>query len=112
MILAIDWDRTIHDTDRPIEGRKLGAPVPGAKEALTKFKTAGYKIIIHSCARPKIIRDWMTYFEIPFDYIWGEAPADYGHKPVADLYIDDRGLHFQSWARTLEEVEDRGPYLA
>lgn len=111
MILAIDWDRTLHDTDHPVPGRKLGPPLPGAREALWKLKEAGHKIIIHSCASHKAIRPWMDYFVIPFDYIWGESPGDYGVKPAADFYIDDRGLFFQSWDQTLAEIEQRGPYL-
>ncbi len=45
-ILAIDFDGVIHDFKNPIEGRRMGAPIEGTKEALDKFKSKGYKIIV------------------------------------------------------------------
>ena len=98
--IAIDYDDTIHDRQNPKEGRKLGPPLAGAKEALEALKAAGWKIIIHSCNRPKVIADWMIYYEIPYDYIWDQVG-----KPVADWYVDDRAIEFRgSWADVLEKI--------
>ena len=92
-IIAIDWDRTIHDTDNPVPGRKLGPPLPGAKEALIELRRQGHTIIIHSCARAAPMADWLAWWEIPYSTIWqGNG------KPVADWYVDDRGVKFTSWA--------------
>ena len=83
----------------------MGPPMPGAAEAMRLLKAANHNLIIHSCNRTKVIRDWMAYNNIPFDSIWGESPADNGHKPVASIYLDDRGIRFTSWAQALTDIE-------
>ena len=93
MIIAIDFDRVIHDTDHPKEGRKMGPPMEGAKEALRDLFRQGHQIIIHSCNRPEVIQKWMQYYEIPYHYVW-----DGVGKPVAHYYVDDRAVKFTSWA--------------
>ena len=63
-----------------------------AKDALTKLKADGHQIIIHSCNRPSVIADWMSYYEIPYSSVWqGQG------KPLADRYLDDLGVKFLSW---------------
>lgn len=97
-IFAIDFDGTIHDWEHPAEGRRMGPPFPYAQEALLALHMKGHKIIIHSCNRPEVIRKWMEYFSIPFDYIWGESKEDVG-KPIADFYVDDHAIPFENnWA--------------
>lgn len=111
MILAIDFDRTICDTDNPVPGYKMGPPLPFVVDALTKLKNNGHYIIIHSCRAldgPKavqVMRDWLDYFKVPYDKIWTNED---GAKPISDFYIDDRGVHFQNWIQTLDELELRG----
>lgn len=100
LIFAIDFDGVIHDCDHPVEGRHMGPPVPGTQAALRRLKQQGYKILIHSCNRPKVIRDFMTYYELPYDSIWEEQG-----KPVADFYVDDKAITFLSWSRFLEIVD-------
>ena len=70
----------------------MGEPMPGAKESLEALERAGHYLMIHSCNRPKVIADWMTYYNIPFHHIWTESG-----KPVADFYLDDRSVKFTSW---------------
>ncbi|MGE3341533.1 MAG: hypothetical protein AB7J46_06590 [Candidatus Altimarinota bacterium] len=48
---------------------------------------------------------YLDYFQIPYSSIW-----DQPGKPIADFYIDDRGLHFQNWQQVADEVEERGSY--
>ena len=106
MIIAVDFDRTIADTDNPPKGYRIGSPLPNAKEALTKFREAGHKIIIHSCRSNdgeraiKVMTDYLNYFLIPYDEVWNQTG-----KPIADLYIDDKGYHFTSWTETESFVE-------
>ena len=37
-----------------------------------------------------ILYEWLEKYEIPYDEI-------YFGKPNADVYIDDKGLKFESW---------------
>lgn len=100
-IIAVDFDGVIHDHENPIEGRRMGAPIDGAQEALEYLKGQGDKIIIFcvwagSDQGKKTISDWMVFYEIPFNDITNI-------KPNADFYIDDRAIRFVNWENTLEE---------
>lgn len=93
MILAIDFDDTIHDTKNPAPGRKMGPPLEGAKDALIEFKRQGHTIIIHTAQSSfKHIEDWLHYFDIPFDEVTNI-------KPLAACYIDDKAIHFTAWSK-------------
>lgn len=104
VVIAVDFSRTIEDSDNVVPGKKLGPPVKGAKEALTELMNQGHQIIIHTALASTIIgakavADWLDYYEIPFTEIWA-GPG----KPVAGLYIDDKGYHFISWEQTLRDM--------
>lgn len=94
MVIGIDFDGTIHDWEHPVAGRRLGPPLPGAKEALERLKAHGHSIVIHSCNREEVIAKWMDYWQIPYDVIWTS-------KPRCDLFIDDRALPFSSWSEIM-----------
>jgi hypothetical protein len=95
MILAIDFDDTIHDSKNPPKGGRMGPPMKGAKEAVDNFKRQGHTIIIHTVWGTKegapTIAKWLEYFQIPYDEITNI-------KPNADLFIDDKAVHFTDWA--------------
>ena len=95
MILAIDFDGVIHDYKNPIEGRKMGAPIVGTRDALLSFRQRGHKIIVFSVwadiSKRKVISDFMNYYRLPFDSITNI-------KPDADFYIDDKAIRFSSWS--------------
>lgn len=103
MILAIDFDDTIHDTKNRQRGFKLGKPVPGAKAAINACFLAGDTIIIHTIwggeTKMKIaIADWLDYFDIRFHTITNI-------KPKADYYIDDKAIRFTSWRDVVEHLD-------
>ena len=108
MIAAIDFDHTIHDNNNILPNFKLGQPMAGAKEALTKMRLAGHTILIHTCRANdgakavRVVEDWMKYFQIPFDAVW---QAHNGAKPVADYYIDDKGLRFTTWQEVMVQTD-------
>lgn len=102
MILAIDFDRVIHDVDNPVPGRRMGSPVAGAARYITELRRAGHTIIVHTTRanpphRTLHVRDWLLYYGIPFDDITAV-------KPSADLYIDDKAVRFTNWPDTFAEV--------
>jgi hypothetical protein len=102
MIIAVDFDGVIHDYKNPIEGRRMGAPIAGTKEALAEFEANDHRIIIFSVwgnpAGEKIIRDFMNYYELPYHEITNV-------KPQADLYIDDKAIRFTNWEEVLQNYE-------
>ena len=117
--IAVDLDGTILDFDWDSWVNKrmgyFGNPRRGAIEALKVFRQWGYRIIIHTCrtntrVNPRytlgelwlMVEKLLNYHKIPFDEVWVETG-----KPVADYYIDDRGIKFINWKQVLLEVEKK-----
>jgi hypothetical protein len=120
-LIAVDFDQTLCDSRYP----KCGDPIPGGKEALELFRSLGYLILIYSCRtchwhynifggnrdiptleREHVIamRDWLIEHGYPFDEI---DSGDKG-KPLADYYIDDKGVRFdKNWLEIMKFVEER-----
>lgn len=104
MILAIDFDGVIHDHKNPIEGKKMGLPIVGAKDALWGFQSRGDKIIIFcvwasSETTVSVIMDWCKFYDIPFEKITNV-------KPQCDVYIDDKAVRFTNWPEMERVVRD------
>lgn len=92
--VAVDFDGVIRDwgTNKPIDG---------AKNGINLLREMGFSIIIHSCNRREFIEQWLYDYDIRFDHIW-----DGIGKPVASIYLDDNGLRFLNWERTIQDVKD------
>ena len=93
----------------------MGEPQDGVKESLKKIKEMGFKIQILSCrtnrevsrygvdrmGQVKKIQQYMEKYGIPYDEILNE------HKPIAHIYIDDRGIgHRGDWNDTIEKIKE------
>lgn len=94
--IAVDWDGTLVDKDDSF--------LPGALDALRQL-TKSAKVIIHSCRG--------TYYEgavwikgrLSEEGIDAEVWTAPG-KPLADIYVDDRGLRFTNWEETLVSLRN------
>jgi len=88
---AVDLDGTLATSvwrpDNPTSD--IGTPIWANVEKLDELVEAGYKIMIHT-SRPDTdyenIEGWLNHYHIPFKVIRTG-------KPLAILYIDDRGRH-------------------
>ncbi len=100
--VAVDFDGVCHDYKNPIEGRRMGKPIDGTKEALESIRKKGYQIIIFSVwgNQPKVIEDFMKYYELPYDSITNV-------KPNASYFIDDKAIRFLNWTQTLRDIQIR-----
>ena len=100
MIIAIDYDGVIHDHTHPIPGKRMGAPLEGAREALIKLSKTN-DIIIHTVwgdeKGKQVIADWMKYYNFPELEITNV-------KPRADCYIDDKAIKHISWEQSLKDI--------
>jgi len=111
--IAIDFDGVIHKSSKGFkDGGIYDPPIKGAIEALKWFKSKGYNVILHTAKvnpdRPlvngktgkELILDWLEEYNIS-DLIDDITCI----KPRAFIYIDDRGLRFETWEQTLREFK-------
>lgn len=99
--IMVDFDGVIHDYKRPIEGRRMGLPITGAKQAIILLRER-FKVVIFTVwggteKGKKVVSDWMEYYDIPYDEITNI-------KYASEYYIDDRAIRFKDWKTTLESV--------
>ena len=86
--LCLDFDGVLHAYSKGWhDGTIYDDPVPGAVEAVLALHER-YDIVISTCRQDlDAIREWMIeHFGLRF-LVTNE-------KPIAHLYLDDRGLHF------------------
>lgn len=103
LLLALDFDGVIHNPLVKKPGYKLGVPISGVNEALNQYKNDGAIITIHSVwadtdQKCQAISAWCRYFGIPYDFITNK-------KPIADFYIDNNAIRFESWAQTAADID-------
>jgi phosphoserine phosphatase len=96
LTIAIDWDDTLWS-------RSHQCLMAGAQLAVQTLREHGCRIVIYSCNAPTWIRQVCDEQGLVVDEIWGESPTT-GLKPLADVYVDDKGLRHESWAKTLQAL--------
>lgn len=89
-------------------------PLPDAVESLRKWKLQGHYIILQTARHMrtcngnegkvlamggKLLFDWLTKWEIPYDEV-------YFGKPHSDIFIDDAGYKFTTWKNADEEIKN------
>ncbi len=110
--VAVDLHGTLADHQQGDGPTPIGPPLPGAREAMEKFRELGFRTVINSVLGDvQTIREWLTINNIPCDYInespWGNDTETSG-KIDADVYVDDRGMHFKGdWEKIEDKVRER-----
>jgi hypothetical protein len=102
LLLSVDFDGVIHDPNNRETGYKLGKPINNAAQSMQTYKNEGAIITINSVwantdQKCHAISEWCRYFGIPYDFITNK-------KPIADFYIDDNALRFESWDQTMKDI--------
>jgi len=106
LTVAVDFDGVIHDPTNRDPGYKMGKPMPGSLHSVRELMQR-YTVVILTARPPeswKSIKDWLAYFGFPEMRITNI-------KPPAVVYIDDHGLHFQSWAQAMRDFQMLEPHL-
>lgn len=109
--IAVDLDGVIFKYDYWKGIDHYGKPVEFVREALTILQKMGFEIIIYSTRTNPYVNPEYNQEElidkivsalqannIPFDGISTD-------KPLAEYYIDDRGIRFENWLSTIEEIK-------
>ncbi|MFJ2719413.1 hypothetical protein [Streptomyces sp. NPDC087437] len=122
MTVAVDFDGVIHAYTKGWQnGEIYDPPLPGAFEALDLLM-ASHAVFIHTSRAPEQVARWLidnapddmalsvTYEMAAGQEFWNERDVLLvtSRKLPAQVYIDDRGLHFRSWEQTLLELGRRG----
>lgn len=100
--VAIDFDGTLcKPTGRRFSNTDLGIPMPGAQQFVQRLVQSGADCFVHSVrantdAGRLAIDQWLARYNFPALRVVG--------KPVADVYLDDRGIRFTSWTMAYSEI--------
>ena len=111
--IALDFDGVIHnDTKGVHDGTIYGTPIEGTKDALVKLSKS-FKLVIYSCKsnpkRPLI--NGMTGTELIWEWLDQCCMIQFisdvvVNKPNALVYIDDKGLKFESWNQIMRQINE------
>ncbi len=95
--VCFDFDGVLAHYDGWNNG-KIGRPLPGGIGLAQLLTKLGYKIVICTCrTHPEhgtqeqqinAVTSWLESNQVPYDDL------DLLGKPIADIYLDDRGLRF------------------
>ena len=111
-IISIDFDGVIHKNSKGFhDGTIYDDPIPGTKESL-EFLSKNFTIVISTCKaipeRPlingktgtELIWEWLKKYDLD-QYI-----SDVTDKKIrASFYIDDKGIKFENWEQTLNDMK-------
>ncbi len=104
--IAVDFDGVIAEYDGWKGAGVLGAPRVDVRNALRTLRAEGWKIVIYTTRGEAEIAEYLVRHEFHYDEI--NRNSDYttlGHKPVADVYWDDRAFRYSGDAeKDLEAI--------
>lgn len=102
--ICLDFDGVLHNPYDRTEGYRMGQPVAGALDAVRALVAHGHTLVIHSAriqtvGDAKHVYDWLDYFGFGRYIDCVSLP-----KPLADLYVDDKGYRFSNWIEDLTRL--------
>jgi hypothetical protein len=101
LTIAVDLDGTIAEYDGWKGEKHFGRPKPYAHEALQKMRQMGMKVIIHTARKHKgLVKQYLESENLPYDKIARNIDG----KPIADVYLDDKGMKFKNWIQAMTDV--------
>lgn len=104
--IAVDFDGVVHRYSRGWQdGSIYDPPMPGALEALERLRAEGFRLVLFTTRsrtgdQLAALYAWLEQHGI--DHELFDDVTD--RKPLALLYIDDRGLRFENWPQALEQT--------
>ncbi|TXS40092.1 hypothetical protein [Streptomyces sp. OR43] len=116
MTIAVDFDGVIHAYSRGWQdGTIYDEPMPGAIDGLHELMRRD-AVFIHTSRDPQAVALWITN-RLGITSTWemeGARPHEFwndrgrvlvtNRKLPATVYIDDRGLHFDSWEQVMADL--------
>jgi len=112
--IAIDFDGVIYSYRNGYIADELpDPPVNGAFEFIENCLSSGYDVSIFStrCKNQTIVNmmiNWMKKFGFNKDLL--DELEFTNVKPIAKIYLDDRGFRFDGMFPTIQEIDDFEPW--
>jgi uncharacterized HAD superfamily protein len=100
--IAIDIDGVVCEEEKTFD-RPLAKPIPGALEYIQRLYDAGHVIVFWTARgweQYRVTSDWLNRHGFSYHAL------SMG-KPIVDIFIDDRAIHFESWEQAGEELKNR-----
>ena len=96
-VIVVDLDGTVCTIE---EDYSRCQPMPGSIDALRTIRQKGYKVYIYTGRHInhfELTTRWLERNGVEYDHIvFGKPPAKY--------YVDDKGIQFTTWSKTLEKL--------
>ena len=112
--IALDFDGVIHKNSNGFfNGTIYDDPIDGAIKSIKEIKNKGYKIVIYTCKanskRPLI--DGKTGIQLVWEWLDKHGIKEciedvVAEKPNALCYIDDKGIRFENWQKTMDIINE------
>lgn len=111
-VIAIDFDGVIHSFENGFgDGTVYGTLIEGASDAIIELSTK-YDIVIYTAkAKPdRPLVNGKTGIELVSEWLDKHNLLQYikditSEKPRAICYIDDKGIRFENWSQTLNDIK-------
>lgn len=112
-ICAVDFDGVLHD-DRLgfLDGTCYGEVIPGSEEAL-RFLASKFVVVIYTAKarKDRPLVSGKTGAELVWEWLERHGLRSFvtdvtAEKPRATIYIDDRAVRFEDWAKTIEQLKN------
>ena len=112
--ISIDFDGVIHQCSKGYyDGTIYDDPTPGSYKALEEI-SKDHSIIINTCkAKPdRGLVDGKTGTQLVWEWLEKHNLSKFvskvtSEKPRAKVYIDDKGLTFKNWKKTISELKEK-----
>lgn len=112
--VAVDFDGVIHAYTKGWgDGTIYDGPMPGALAALHELMQR-YAVVVFTAREPEAVKPWLEQFgfDVALDghpdvQFWNRIGQILvtNRKLPALVYIDDRGIRFETWDQTLADLE-------
>ena len=113
-VIALDFDGVIHKNSNGFfNGTIYDDPLDGAIKSIKEIKNKGYKIVIYTCKanskRPLV--GGKTGIQLVWEWLDKHGIKEciesvVAEKPNALCYIDDKGIRFENWQKTMEIINE------